>query len=64
VRCMDCASGQPTENSHRMDSERSVRRLAAIFSAKVGGFRRLMAEDETATVERLKSYRDAICALT
>jgi hypothetical protein len=47
-----------------MDSERSVRRLAAIFSAKVGGFRRLMAEDETATVERLKSYRDAICALT
>jgi TolB-like protein len=41
----------------------SRRKLAAILSADVVGYCRLMAADETATVETLKSYRDIIASL-
>ncbi len=36
----------------------SKRRLAAILSADVAGYSRLMQDDETATVETLTKYRD------
>ena len=39
------------------------RRLAAILSADVVGYSRLMAADEAGTVERLKTYRDAMSSL-
>src|SRR5262245_62787276 len=38
----------------------SRRKLAAILSADVVGYSRLMAANETATVETLKSYREII----
>jgi TolB-like protein/class 3 adenylate cyclase/Tfp pilus assembly protein PilF len=41
----------------------SRRKLAAILSADVVGYSRLMAANETATVETLKSYRDIIARL-
>src|SRR5262245_13682434 len=43
-----------------MADPRSRRKLAAILSADVVGYSRLMAADEPATVETLKSYRDII----
>ena len=36
------------------------RKLAAIFSADVQGYSRLMGEDEVATVRTLTAYRDAM----
>ena len=36
------------------------RKLAAILSADVVGYSRLMAANEAATVETLKSYRDSL----
>ncbi len=36
------------------------RRLAALLSADVAGYSRLMAEDETATIRTLSAYREAI----
>jgi adenylate cyclase len=41
----------------------SRRKLAAILSADVVGYSRLMAADEAATVRTLKSYRDIIARL-
>ena len=41
----------------------SRRKLAAILSADVVGYSRLMAANEAATVETLKSYRDIIAHL-
>ena len=41
----------------------SRRKLAAILSADVVGYSRLMAANEGATVETLKSYRDIIARL-
>src|SRR4249919_1810413 len=41
----------------------SRRKLAAILSADVVGYSRLMAVDEAATVETLKAYRDIITRL-
>ena len=41
----------------------SRRKLAAILSADVVGYSRMMAENEAATVETLKSYRDIIARL-
>ena len=46
-----------------MTDPRSRRKLAAILSADVVGYSRLMAADEAATVETLKSYRDIIARL-
>jgi adenylate cyclase len=46
-----------------MASEASQRRLAAILSADVVGYSRLMAEDEEATVRRLTGYREEIAVL-
>ncbi len=43
-----------------MTSPSSRRKLAAILSADVVGYSRLMAANEAATVETLKSYRDII----
>ena len=46
-----------------MTDPSSRRKLAAILSADVVGYSRLMAADEAATVETLKSYRDIIVRL-
>ena len=39
------------------------RRLAAILSADVKGYSRLMGEDEVATVRTLTAYREVMAAL-
>ncbi len=41
----------------------SERRLAAILSADVAGYSRLMAEDEQGTIQTLTAYREAIRTL-
>ncbi len=46
-----------------MAPEASERRLAAILSADVVGYSRLMAEDEHATIRTLNAYRDLIGSL-
>jgi adenylate cyclase len=46
-----------------VNSEGVERRLAAIFSADVVGYSRLMAEDETATIHTLEAYREQIGVL-
>ncbi len=46
-----------------MTGTSSRRKLAAILSADVVGYSRLMAANEAATVETLKSYRDIIARL-
>ena len=47
-----------------MTQEGFKRKLAAILSADVEGYSRLMGEDEEATVRTLTSYRKAITSLT
>ena len=39
------------------------RKLAAIFSADVEGYSRLMGDDEEVNVRSLKSYREALTTL-
>jgi class 3 adenylate cyclase len=46
-----------------VDPDAVERRLAAILSADVVGYSRLMAEDETATIRTLSTYREAIQSL-
>ena len=46
-----------------MTNPRIRRKLAAILSADVVGYSRLMAANEAATVETLKAYRDIIARL-
>lgn len=46
-----------------MTEDRTRRKLAAIFSADVRGYSRLMEEDELATVKTLKKYREVISSL-
>jgi TolB-like protein/class 3 adenylate cyclase len=46
-----------------VDPEGTDHRLAAILSADVVGYSRLMAEDEAATVRTLSDYREAIVML-
>ncbi len=46
-----------------MPPEAAERRLAAILSADVVGYSRLMAEDEAETVRRLTAYRTEITNL-
>ncbi len=46
-----------------MNGERAKRKLAAILSADVKGYSRLMGEDELATVETLKLYREVMGSL-
>ena len=46
-----------------MTDPRSRRKLAAILSADVVGYSRLMGQDEPTTVETLKDYRAAIQSL-
>src|SRR4030042_1711200 len=43
-----------------MAKEGYKRKLTAIFSADVEGYSRLMGENEVATVETLKQYREGI----
>ena len=43
-----------------MTQEGFKRKLTAVFSADVKGYSRLMGEDELATVETLKKYREII----
>ncbi len=47
-----------------MADEGFKRKLAAILSAVVEGYSRLMDDDEEATVRTLTSYRNAITDLT
>ena len=47
-----------------MATEGFKRKLAAIVSADVEGYSRLMGEDEESTVRRLTSYREAMANLT
>jgi class 3 adenylate cyclase len=49
-----CRAGAPAK------SEAVERRLAAILSADVVGYSRLMAEDEAATTRTLTDYREEI----
>ena len=46
-----------------MAQEEIERRLAAILSADIVGYSRLMAEDEDSTVRTLRAYREQISAL-
>ena len=46
-----------------MDDQRIKRKLAAIFSADVEGYSRLMGDDEEATVRTLTSYREVLSTL-
>ena len=46
-----------------MTEGRAKRKLTAIFSADVKGYSRLMREDELATVETLKKYREIMASL-
>ena len=46
-----------------MATEDFKRKLAAIFSADVAGYSRLMAEDESATVKTLETYREVMFTL-
>ena len=46
-----------------MAQEGFKRKLTAIFSADAVGYSRLMAEDETATVKTLDTYREAMTSL-
>ena len=41
-------------------AETPVRRLAAILSADIAGYSRLMAADEAATVRTVNAYRDQV----
>ncbi len=43
-----------------MASERAERRLAAILSADIVGYSRLMAEDDAATVRTVTAYREEV----
>ena len=46
-----------------MTTQESKRKLAAILSADVKGYSRLMSQDEEATVKTLKQHRAAISGL-
>jgi class 3 adenylate cyclase len=46
-----------------MAEERAKRKLSAILSADVKSYSRLMGEDELATIETLKNYREIMAAL-
>jgi len=45
---------------HHVSEDRAKRKLTAILSADVKGYSRLMGEDERATVETIKQYREII----
>jgi adenylate cyclase len=45
-----------------MTEERTKRKLSAILSADVKGYSRLMGEDEAATVQTLKTYREVMAS--
>ena len=45
------------------EERRMERKLAAIFSADVKGYSRLMGEDELATVRTLTAYREVMTTL-
>ena len=46
-----------------MSAESPQRKLAAILSADVVGYSRLMADDEAATIQALTDYRDEVAML-
>ena len=46
-----------------MEKKGFHRKLAAILSADVVGYSRLMQDDESATVKTLESYKQIICDL-
>src|SRR5262245_60397396 len=52
--------GATTRHTHSVGMER---RLAAILSADVQGYSRLMHEDETATIRTLTAYRGLMASL-
>jgi TolB-like protein/class 3 adenylate cyclase len=54
------APGESSSNRRVPDADR---RLAAILSADVSGYSRLMADDEDATVRTLRAWREQVSAL-
>ena len=46
-----------------MSKDRTKRKLSAILSADVKGYSRLMGEDELATIDTLKEYREVLTTL-
>ncbi len=46
-----------------MAKEGFKRKLAAVFSADVAGYSRLMGEDEAATLTTLEAYKEVLCVL-
>ena len=46
-----------------MSAQAAERRLAAILSADVVGYSRLMSEDEQGAIQTLNAYREAIGTL-
>ncbi len=53
----------PYVRDELMTEKRNKRKLAAILSADVQGYSRLMTEDENATIATLKEYRDLMLEL-
>ncbi len=49
--------------TRRVETDTVERKLAAILSADVVGYSRLMADDEDATVRTLTAYREQIATL-
>jgi len=54
---------QIAQRGDSITTEKVKRKLAAILSADVKGYSRLMKQDEVATVETLKAYREVMSAL-
>ena len=46
-----------------MSAERVERRLAAILAAAVGGYSRVMGQDESGTLARLRTHRRQLIGL-
>ncbi len=46
-----------------MSAERAKRKLSAILSADVKGYSRLMEDDESSTIQTLKTYRELMASL-
>ena len=62
-RSDDAATSGPDEGSSAGDVPHVERRLAAILSADVKDYSRLMGDDDVATVEAVTAYREAMATL-
>jgi TolB-like protein/class 3 adenylate cyclase len=62
-RSENAATSHPDDDSAAENVAHVERRLAAILSADVKGYSRLMGDDDVATVETLTAYREAMTTL-